>query len=149
MPNWVSNVVTVEHDNYEKIEEIRKIFESENPFSSLIAEPDWKNTPDENGELPTLEVIESDGFRSEYLTLNGTQDMRWYDWRVNNWGTKWDINGDEVGVHRLGDASKLLLVFDTAWSFPDPIYKHLAQLGYKLTVEWEDDCMGERGKYSY
>jgi hypothetical protein len=42
----------------------------------------------------------------------------WYDWRVENWGTKWDImefyniNRKEIGE----DESEISLGFDTAWA---------------------------------
>ena len=43
----------------------------------------------------------------------------WYDWRVANWGTKWnasDTNYDGETIH-----------FDTAWSVPHPIIAKIAE----------------------
>ena len=56
MPNWCRNRITVYgNDQTEKIKEIEKIFESKTPFNDIFPQPDWKNTPNENGELPVLE----------------------------------------------------------------------------------------------
>ena len=55
MPNWCYNRVTVfGNDQTEKIKEVEKIFESKTPFNDIFPMPDWKNTPNENGELPIL-----------------------------------------------------------------------------------------------
>lgn len=37
----------------------------------------------------------------------------WYDWRVNNWGTKWDVGEDDVW-----DLSDGIWEMQTAWSAP-------------------------------
>ena len=54
MPNWCHNRVTA-YGNEDKIKEIEKIFESKTPFNDIFPQPDWKNTPNEKGELPKLE----------------------------------------------------------------------------------------------
>lgn len=45
----------------------------------------------------------------------------WYDWRCNNWGTKWN------SCHGEYDKETQQLRFDTAWSVPEPILAKLAQ----------------------
>lgn len=45
----------------------------------------------------------------------------WYAWSVEHWGTKWDIDGREVGTeHTVTDAgtSRLVYDFNTAWAPP-------------------------------
>lgn len=43
----------------------------------------------------------------------------WYDWCIENWGTKWDVchfrRGDKPGSY----------FFDTAWSFPQQLFDEL------------------------
>lgn len=62
----------------------------------------------------------------------------WYDWRCENWGTKWgayDVssNGNEI-------------TFDTAWSCPLPILNELAKIciAHNVTFEgkWADEDSG-------
>ena len=56
MPNWCRNRITVYgNEQTDKIKEVEKIFESKTPFNDIFPLPDWKNTPNENGELPVLE----------------------------------------------------------------------------------------------
>ena len=45
----------------------------------------------------------------------------WYHWRINNWGTKWNAHSLKIVEPGLGE-----LVFDTAWSVPEPIFHALA-----------------------
>ena len=66
MPNWTYNRVRVRGDDSKTIQEVKELFEGENPFNTLIPEPDWTVTPlselhenfylrkkGELGELPT------------------------------------------------------------------------------------------------
>ena len=56
----------------------------------------------------------------------------WYEWRCEHWGTKW--NACDAEVRDNGDAS-LHVKFDTAWSFPLPIFKKLVVDFPTLTFE--------------
>ena len=95
MPNWCYNRVTAyaNDEHNEKLEEVKKIFESKTPFNDLFPMPDWKNTPNENGELPILkQEFNKDGslFYETYNFPDGKNDDRWYHWCVDNWDTKWE-----------------------------------------------------------
>ena len=102
MPNWCNNRITVYgNDQTEKIKEVEKIFESKTPFNDIFPQPDWKNTPNENGELPVLEQHKSPNGEVIFETYNfpdGRNDDRWYSWCIENWGTKWEayVTGFEV-----------------------------------------------------
>jgi hypothetical protein len=49
----------------------------------------------------------------------------WYDWRVENWGTKW--NSYSFEFEHEGPA-ELRFRFNTAWDFPIPIFEKLAEM---------------------
>lgn len=51
----------------------------------------------------------------------------WYDWRIVNWGTKWNSYGFRIENNAVEDGL-LAFLFDTAWSFPSPIFKKLATM---------------------
>ena len=59
MPNWCYNRITIYGDE-NKLKNSRKfsIFEKENPFNQIYPIPDFKNIPNEKGELPKLEQHE-------------------------------------------------------------------------------------------
>jgi hypothetical protein len=46
----------------------------------------------------------------------------WYEWSIQHWGTKWNAFYAEVTDN--GDGS-LHVKFETAWSFPFPIFEKL------------------------
>lgn len=41
---------------------------------------------------------------------------KWYNWRIKNWGTKWDVDTDSVS--RDEDEDFIEVSFDTAWAPP-------------------------------
>ena len=97
MPNWCYNRITVYgNEQTEKIKEVEKLFDSKTPFNDIFPMPDWKNTPNENGELPVLEQHKhpetGEVVWETYNFPDGTNDDRWYHWCIENWGTKWDAD---------------------------------------------------------
>ena len=72
----------------------------------------------------------------------------WYDWRIKNWGTKWNAYGYEGGVQFDGKS----LRFQTAWSPPEPIIAKLAEMYPDLdfTHQWADEDIGQNcGEVEY
>ena len=61
----------------------------------------------------------------------------WYDWRIRNWGTKW--NSYDGG---FCDDNKIL--FLTAWSCPQEIIQKLAEMYPEICIEhlWADEDYG-------
>ncbi|MBX9578998.1 MAG: hypothetical protein K2X87_01710 [Gemmataceae bacterium] len=57
-----------------------------------------------------------------------------YEWCVENWGTKWNACGVQIGERSewTGDVSQDLH-FETAWSPPEPVIKRAAELFPDLT----------------
>lgn len=74
----------------------------------------------------------------------------WYEWCINNWGTKWNA----YGYDKNADYSKNEnLYFQTAWSAPHPILLKLSEIYPEITFEheWADEDIGvncERKIYS-
>ena len=130
MPNWCYNRVTVyaDSDQVEQLKEIYEIFDKHpDPFNQILPIPDFKNIPNEKGELPKLEQhFNPDGslFYETYNFPDGKNDDRWYMWCVNNWGTKWDACDKTVEYE---DSEILALTFNTAWSPPEGIVEKLRE----------------------
>ena len=126
MPNWCYNRVTA-YGNEEKLKEIEKIFESKTPFNDIFPMPDWKNTPNENGELPVLHQEfnkNGDLFYETYNFPDCKNDDRWYMWCVDNWDTKWEASEIEF---ECDDSEILTVTFDTAWSPPEGVMTKLRE----------------------
>ena len=100
MPNHCHNRVTFYSANTEDVAKLKKIFEDENTFTQIIPEPDWANTPlmssdmkisgMNKGKLGELPQYVEDPWRRLVFKSTDIPDDRWYDWRNQNWDTKWD-----------------------------------------------------------
>ena len=142
MPNWCHNRVSFYSDNEHAINKLWSIFESETPFNEILPSPDWKNTPNDKGELPVKREMKSprtgEVFHTTYDFPDGTNDDRWYSWNNINWGTKWDVDPD--CDHFESDSFEC--TFDTAWSPPEGIYNELRKRFPDVSISWFYDEPG-------
>jgi len=69
----------------------------------------------------------------------------WYAWRLDNWGTKWDIY--EATCDRM-DANTIGLYFYTAWSPPFHIYDKLTDMGFEVNARYLDEGWMYIGEYN-
>ena len=144
MPNWCENRVSFYSDNTEEISKLKEIFNSDNVFQKIKPAPDWKNTPREDGALPIKREVKNSDGQIVYTTYDfpdGKNDDRWYDWNVNNWGTKWDIDG---GISDGDDDYCFDICFETAWAPPEGIYYELRDKYPDVDITWfydEPGCM--------
>ena len=128
MPNWCYNRIQVYGDEttLDQVKEIHDIFEKHpDPFNQIFPIPDFKNIPNEQGELPVLkQEFNKDGklMWETYNFPDGKNDDRWYHWCISNWGTKWDVS--ELCVE-YADDEQLELTFSTAWSPPEGVVEKL------------------------
>jgi len=143
MPNHCHNRVTIyvhhsddEDKALEQIAKIKSIFEDEAIFTHFIPEPDWTATPNENGELP---VKQESPWVSYRFPSTNTIDDRWYDWRLQNWDTKWDAYDVEIIDD---DPDQFEVCFDTAWSPPEAICHAMREQYPDLSVSWFYDEPG-------
>lgn len=153
MPNWCENRVEIYHNDEKVIkkiqEELREDWSEEVDgetktgtvwfsFSKLLPMPEEiRNTNSPNYIVATQE--EADAYNEEhkgeiFFRYAQTQEQvdalqekygvtNWYDWAVENWGTKWQPN--EVSME--SDGNVLNYAFDTPWSPPTPIYHALVE----------------------
>lgn len=65
----------------------------------------------------------------------------WYEWSINNWGTKWNAYGYDENADYSGNEN---LWFQTAWSAPHPILQKLSEMYSDITFEheWADEDLG-------
>ena len=84
----------------------------------------------------------------EFLPMPEDIGDGWFDWCVNNWGTKWDVGAD-IGTDReefhglkatvVGNEANCS--FDSAWSPPIGLYEKLDELGYKVHASYFEPGM--------
>ena len=127
MPNYCNNNIRITGPN-SVIDKIEKIVS--------------KKTDDDNGLLnyfypmpkgfkDTTSPLQKDATKKEKnraraLKIRYGQD-NWYDWRVKNWSTKWDVTeiyGEASRTHIGDDESEISFGFDSAWSPPIGAYEY-------------------------
>jgi len=113
MPNWCDNQVTITGSK-SVIDKIEKIVKEEkgaggllNFFKPMPKELEDTTSPSSSADKPQPMV---DGFDN------------WYDWRCENWGTKWEVN-EFYGVDRIGK-TMITFAFSSAWSPPVGAYEY-------------------------
>ncbi len=119
MPNHTDNRVILSHDDSKMIDDIYNVMNTDDTelCNHLIPEP-----RDDTGE-PT---------------------SGWYDWRLDNWGTKWDIY--DANCTRM-DANTLVLSFLSAWSPPIPVFDKLVDMGFEVNARYLDEGWMYIGEY--
>jgi len=123
IPNWCLNNATITHDDPAKLTELVDAYKAGNLFEHYLPTPRDPNDPTKLlGEgKPT--------------TLHGDD---WYNWRVSNWGTKWDVGGENALVARY-ELNEVVLSFDSAWAPPLEFYSFLKdEHGFDIRASyWE------------
>lgn len=70
------------------------------------------------GKLVESAVPMSDDARASAGARERGPDPLWYQWAMQNWGTKWgDYNGEFREMH--ADGAPPIITFNTAWSPPN------------------------------
>ena len=142
MPNWCHNRVSFYSENEGSIDKLFKIFESAAPFQQIVPAPDWKNTPNDKGELPVKREHKNPDGKVVYTTYDfpdGKNDDRWYSWNTNNWGTKWEVSDVECD-HFEPDSFEC--EFETAWSPAEGICHALREQFPDVSISWFYDEPG-------
>ena len=129
MPNWCNNVVEIKHEDPAMIERVRKAFNEGALLNEFIPVPEDLRIvagtvgPKDSPEQMALEAQEKIN-RAKYGYTT------WYDFCVNEWGTKWDIGAD--GYEAQDADGGLTLTFDSAWSPPCYAYEKLIEMVFFL-----------------
>ena len=132
MPNWCDNYAKISHADPAKLQELVLACNSLRLLATYIPEP---------ASLPLGEVVElADG--TPIRTVSKSQ----WDWRVENWGTKWEIN-NFIGDLAVKDG-KVCLRFDSAWAPPIPLWRVLADLGFVVEAYYFEPGVGFCGRFT-
>jgi len=158
MPNHCHNRVTFyssgndTDESRAQIAKLKEIFSGESIFGQIIPEPDWHNTPlmssdvkrytfsEPKGKVGELPQYVEDPWRRLVFKSTGQADDRWYDWRCQNWDTKWDAY--DVEQHDFDDPDQYEVTFNTAWSPPEAICNELREQYPDLAISWFYDEPG-------
>jgi hypothetical protein len=118
MPNWCSNTLEIS-GNKEQLEIFKQKSIIKSGMDVDIFVMDGLITMPE--ELAKVEDITPEE-KAERIAKYGYDN--WFDWRFENWGTKWDAQEPYITEKENG----LTIGFDTAWSPAIPYVKQVAKM---------------------
>lgn len=145
MPNWCSNQMKLTHDNpammgkavdnWNSGQFLEKFFPMPHEFHvampsvedfKLRTHPEyWRKFEEMNKAL----LLKYFGYES------------WYEWRLSNWGIKWDI-GQHMGDGPTQiDNGVMVVEFESPWGPPLTAYEKLSNLGYKIEAKYNEPGM--------
>jgi len=140
MPNWCNNSVEIYHTDPAMIERVRTAFNDGRLLAEFIPIPQslrivagCVGDPDEQKKL------EEDTARNREVHGYGN----WYDYCVNEWGTKWDVGADGNPAQDIPGG--LMLGFESAWAPPCGAYEKLTEQGFRIRAMYFEPGMAFAG----
>ncbi|MYA41609.1 MAG: hypothetical protein F4Z31_07650 [Gemmatimonadetes bacterium] len=148
MPNWCQNELSV----YGPKDQVREIYdlivnELEDDkiavtFDRVIPMPkilqkvttggtkidgEYVTTWVNEGEWPDVKARKLN--EGEQLLIDAIGYPSWYEWAIDNWGTKWDACESRLitPFEVWEDEAEFAVAFDTAWSPPEPFFNALQE----------------------
>lgn len=82
-------------------------------------------------------------FLAEFIPIPEDKTEDWYNFCVENWGTKWDVGSDNVCI--MEDGKTLIASFDSAWSPPIAAYATLEQMGFTIRAMYHEPGLAFAG----
>ena len=102
MPNWCNNSITITGP-IKKIEDLYRnhVIQDADDETGLL-----------NGMVPMPKELND--------TTSPSDEPNWYDWRVSNWGTKWEVSSEGLEYNEDPDngTAEITGWFDSAWAPP-------------------------------
>ena len=137
MPNWCLNnlIVTGKKKELEK-------FEKQFSKKHKVITQDYIN-----GEL-VYDFKEEEGYSFQnFVPMPKEEVENWWQWSIRNWGTKWDLNPDQVGSSTEENGDKFY-AFDTAWSPPVTAIRAMSKQFQTctFTLNYQEEGVGIAGE---
>ena len=154
MPNWCDNTLIVSHEDAKMIDKLEQGWKTGKFFQTIFPEPDYTITPVKK-TFPEYALSHAKTDEEKAKILEPTiSESNWWDWRVQNWGTKWEIettwtneNGEVMPYTINRNSNSISVSFASAWSPPIGIYDKLVDDGYSVSAMYYEGGMGFYGAY--
>lgn len=166
MPNWTENSLLIKKKDWAKFKEVAwDDVADELTFSKLLPHPkemeidEYYNLAEHFKREEECQPLElgDDWFKNKQgeqrQIYNTMKELNlcidgWYNWNCNHWGTKWDASESYVDnideIDELDDEDDLVVMFNTAWSAPEPWYQKLSEI-----IPFETECTEEGGFFHF
>ena len=146
MPNWCNNTLELQHEDPAMIERAKTAFAEGKLLNEFAPVPaslhivSGRCGADDNPEQIALEAAQKSN-----LEVHGYKD--WYDYCVNEWGTKWDVGGNDYNEPQQETPNDITMSFDSAWAPPIAAMDKLEALGFSVRLYYYEPGMAFAGIY--
>jgi hypothetical protein len=142
MPNWCYNRATFTHEDPEQITRLINAAKVGKLLNEFYPMP-----PELLEEAPIGDDYEQ---KRDAIVARNVQEFgypSWYEWSIDNWGTKWDISEvDEDYMEKSKDGKTVSFSFDTAWAPPTEWYDNIE--GFLIEAFYHEPGVGFCGKWT-
>ncbi len=146
MPNWCNNTLELEHEDPAMIERAKKAFADGKLLNEFAPVPESLHiVAGRVGADDEPEQIKLHEQTMHNLSTYGYAN--WYDWCVNDWGTKWDVGGDDYNEPQQDTPNKITMSFDSAWAPPTTAMDKFEALGFSVRLYYYEPGMAFAGIY--
>jgi len=144
MPNWCNNGVTISHEDPAKIRALADAMAEGRFLNHVIPVPqELKDTmAGSYGDSEKQALLEQR--TADNIEKYGYSN--WYDFCVNEWGTKWDVDCSG-SIEVSEDGLTVNASFDSAWAPPCAVYEAMVEQGYEVEAYYYEPGMGFVGKW--
>jgi hypothetical protein len=140
MPNWCNNTVEIGHEDPAKLKALVEAYNDSKFCSFAIPVPESLNiVAGRVGDDSDPKQIELEAQEKANLEKHGY--ATWYDFCVNEWGTKWDCGADGDQIELEEGQDNTTLCFDSAWAPPLGVYEALMAQGFKIRAYYYEPGM--------
>jgi hypothetical protein len=152
MPNWCNNTIEISHPDKSKMDALIASVNEGKFCNHVIPVPESLHiVAGRVGDDTDPKQVELEATQKSNLANHGYKD--WYDFQVNEWGTKWDVepyNPVAYEVNLNGDPlpeNKIVFGFDSAWAPPCGVADALIDQGYAVRLYYYESGMCFAGIY--
>jgi hypothetical protein len=147
MPNWCNNTLELQHDDAEMITRAKAAFKDGKLLNEFCPVPESLHvTAGRVGEKGSPEQTELEAQEKANIEAHGYSN--WYDYCVNEWGTKWDVGGDDYNEPIDEGPNKVIMSFYSAWAPPTAAMDKMMDLGFSVRLYYYEPGMCFAGIYS-
>ena len=138
MPNWCNNTLRLTHEDPKMIARANDALARGEFFNEFVPVPK---------ELFETAASSATDEKLSNANIKKFGYASWYDFCVNEWGTKWDTDCHSVDIYDE-HPDTLDAVFDTAWAPPIQFYEKIEKMGFLVEAKYYETGMGFAGMYA-
>lgn len=136
----IGNVLEILYNNTMTQKEfVKTVMADEKLIKKIKAFKGWYSRKSKNIKyaMKKKELTETlENYIKGFFNIKRYGERDWYDWSIENWGTKWNA-GDTVVYSDI-------IEFQTAWSTPIPVFVELSKRlkNVEINVDYADEDIG-------